>query len=191
MQDSIAKEKSGVKKCLEICAIRGEGGVGRLMANAILNFHFDFPHPSLMYSVECSKPSKRCRLNGLNNQRITFFHCLKPANMKKQMLHRPSNVIQHITHRWYLCLLWLSKESGKCVAMKKVQVLFLSIVVIQKSGIVQAHCTHCRLHCQCWSATTKPQVAKGYTQGHHLRKSNIYLPFIHVFCSFLFLLYSS
>ena len=27
-------------------AIKG-GGVGRLMANAILNFHFDFPHPSL------------------------------------------------------------------------------------------------------------------------------------------------
>ena len=48
------------------------------------------------------------------------------------MLHRPSNVIQHITHRWYLCLLWLSKESGKYVAMKKVHVLFLSIVVIQR-----------------------------------------------------------
>ena len=30
-------------------AIKGWGGwgVGRLMANAILNFHFDFPHPSL------------------------------------------------------------------------------------------------------------------------------------------------
>ena len=27
-------------------AIKGGGG-GRLMANAILNFHFDFPHPSL------------------------------------------------------------------------------------------------------------------------------------------------
>ena len=25
----------------------GGGGVGRLMANAILNFHFDFLHPSL------------------------------------------------------------------------------------------------------------------------------------------------
>ena len=41
------KKKSGVKKCLEICAIKG-GGVGRLMANAILNFHFDYLHPSLM-----------------------------------------------------------------------------------------------------------------------------------------------
>ena len=28
-------------------AIKGGGGVGRLMANAILNFHFDFPHTSL------------------------------------------------------------------------------------------------------------------------------------------------
>ena len=47
MQDSIAKEKSGVKKCLEICAIKG--GVGRLMANAILNFHFDYLKPSLTF----------------------------------------------------------------------------------------------------------------------------------------------
>ena len=30
--------------------VRG-GGVGRLMANAILNFHFDYRHPSLSYSV--------------------------------------------------------------------------------------------------------------------------------------------
>ena len=41
------KKKSGVKKCLEILPLRGGGG-GRLMANAILNFHFDFPHTSLM-----------------------------------------------------------------------------------------------------------------------------------------------
>ena len=27
----------------------GGGGVGRLMANAILNFHFDFPHPSQVW----------------------------------------------------------------------------------------------------------------------------------------------
>ena len=31
-------------------AIKG-GGVGPLMANAILNFHFDFLNPSLMYKV--------------------------------------------------------------------------------------------------------------------------------------------
>ena len=39
-------KKSGVKKCLEILPLRG-GGVGRLMANAILNFHFDYLHTSL------------------------------------------------------------------------------------------------------------------------------------------------
>ena len=44
------KKKSGVKKCLEICAIKG-GGVGRLMANAIKNFHFDYLHTSLIQDV--------------------------------------------------------------------------------------------------------------------------------------------
>ena len=49
MKDSVAKEKSGVKKCLEILPLRGGGGgVGRLMANAILNFHFDFLNTSLI-----------------------------------------------------------------------------------------------------------------------------------------------
>ena len=42
----LQKKKSGVKKCLEICAIKG-GGVGPLMANAIKNFHFDFLTTSL------------------------------------------------------------------------------------------------------------------------------------------------
>ena len=40
------KRKKWGKKCL-VCAIKGGGG-RRLMANAILNFHFDFPHSSLM-----------------------------------------------------------------------------------------------------------------------------------------------
>ena len=45
------KKKSGVKKCLEICAIKGEGGgVGPLMANAIKNFHFDYLTPSLIHN---------------------------------------------------------------------------------------------------------------------------------------------
>ena len=42
------RKKIGVKKCLEILPLRGGGGVGPLMANAILNFHFDFLNPSLM-----------------------------------------------------------------------------------------------------------------------------------------------
>ena len=40
------KKKSGVKKCLEICAIKGGGGQ-RLMENTILNFHFDYLNTSL------------------------------------------------------------------------------------------------------------------------------------------------
>ena len=40
------KKKSGVKKCLEICAIKGGGG-RRLMAKTILNFHFDYLTTSL------------------------------------------------------------------------------------------------------------------------------------------------
>ena len=35
------KERCGVKKCLEICAVGGGGGVGRLMANVVLNFQFN------------------------------------------------------------------------------------------------------------------------------------------------------
>ena len=52
------KKKSGVKKCLEICAIKG-GGVGPLMANAILNFHFDYLTTSLRtYPCTLSRLSK-------------------------------------------------------------------------------------------------------------------------------------
>ena len=54
------KKKSGVKKCLEICAIKG-GGVGRLMANAIKNFHFDYRHTSLM-AEHANKMSKEGRV---------------------------------------------------------------------------------------------------------------------------------
>ena len=46
MQDSIAKEKKWGKKMSGNFAIKG-GGAGPLMANAILNFHFDFLTPSL------------------------------------------------------------------------------------------------------------------------------------------------
>ena len=55
MYDSIAKEKEWGKKCLEICAIKGGrgGGVGRLMANTILNFYFDYWNPSLTLYLYC------------------------------------------------------------------------------------------------------------------------------------------
>ena len=59
------KKKSGVKKCLEICAIKGGGGGGgRLMANAILNFHFDYPHPSLIEFSEGSDEEERGDVGG-------------------------------------------------------------------------------------------------------------------------------
>ena len=48
---SIAKEKKWGKKGLEICAIKGGGGVRRPMANAILNVHFDYLNLSLTLSV--------------------------------------------------------------------------------------------------------------------------------------------
>jgi len=47
----LQKKKSGVKKCLEILPLRGGGGVGPLMANAIKNFHFDFLTTSLNYQI--------------------------------------------------------------------------------------------------------------------------------------------
>ena len=47
MQDSVAKEKKWGEKMSGNFAIKGGGRVGRLMANAILNFHFDFLNPSL------------------------------------------------------------------------------------------------------------------------------------------------
>ena len=51
MQDSIAKEKKWGEKMSGNFAIKG-GGVGPLMANAILNFHFDFLTTSLSKHLE-------------------------------------------------------------------------------------------------------------------------------------------
>ena len=40
------QKKVGLKNVWKFVPLRG-GGVGRLRANAILNFHFDYPHTSL------------------------------------------------------------------------------------------------------------------------------------------------
>ena len=63
------KKKSGVKKCLEICAIKGGGRGGRrLMANTILNFHFDYWNTSLTKIVASMKfPSVLQRLQSLHS----------------------------------------------------------------------------------------------------------------------------
>ena len=41
------RKKSGVKNVWKFVPLRGGGGGRRLMANAILNFHFDYWHTSL------------------------------------------------------------------------------------------------------------------------------------------------
>ena len=48
---AIAKEKVGQKNVWKFVPLRG-GGVGRLMANAILNFHFDYLNPSLIENAQ-------------------------------------------------------------------------------------------------------------------------------------------
>ena len=45
------KRKKWGKKCLEIMTIKGGGGVWRLMEKTILNFHFDYLHPSLIITL--------------------------------------------------------------------------------------------------------------------------------------------
>ena len=51
------KKKSGVKKCLEVCAIKGGRGGRRLIANTILNFHFDYLHTSLIITFHINDQS--------------------------------------------------------------------------------------------------------------------------------------
>ena len=48
MQDSIEKEKNGVKNVCKFVPLRGGGR--RLMAKTILNFQFDYWNPSLNIS---------------------------------------------------------------------------------------------------------------------------------------------
>ena len=67
------KKKSGVKKCLEILPLRGgRGGVGPLMANAILNFHFDFLTPSLIIIfcwIVCVESATGTKVQGIPGKR--------------------------------------------------------------------------------------------------------------------------
>ena len=67
------KKKSGVKKCLEICAIKGGGR--RLMANAILNFHFDYWHPSLRPSQNLNSLGVGKLLSLLLNGQCSYGFC--------------------------------------------------------------------------------------------------------------------
>ena len=64
MQDSIAKEK--------------KWGVGRLMANAILNFHFDYPHPSHSSNYFIPIISRTNNQSGLRIKRFTPVRKVDP-----------------------------------------------------------------------------------------------------------------
>ena len=53
--------------------LRG-GGVGRLMANAILNFHFDFLHPSLIPNLQdCPSIIISIKVKDLGLAGVTLF----------------------------------------------------------------------------------------------------------------------
>ena len=60
-RSQLQKKKSGVKKCLEICAIKGGGG-RRLMAKTILNFHFDYLTTSLTFPRNCNIGGEKASL---------------------------------------------------------------------------------------------------------------------------------
>ena len=50
-------------------AIKGGGGVGRLMANAILNFHFDYLNPSL----SCIKQDRHLTSKSMDTLVLSMF----------------------------------------------------------------------------------------------------------------------
>ena len=81
-------------------AIKG-GGVGRLMANAILNFHFDFPHPSL--------------------RKIATKKCLQPTRsfLMEQQLY------------WLAANQLLQAEATTCISFKTVNMWHKNCIVIE------------------------------------------------------------
>ena len=82
------KKKSGVKKCLEILPLRG-GGVGRLMENAILNFHFDFLNPSLINSLKALCTTKYISPLKPFEQVIKDLQSFSPRNAQKHIFPFP------------------------------------------------------------------------------------------------------
>ena len=70
-------------------AIKG-GGVGRLMANAILNFHFDFPHTSL----RCQAGAKTW-----DEEKILIFReYSEPAKLIKVVYKPPRRIETCLVH---------------------------------------------------------------------------------------------
>ena len=83
-------------------AIKG-GGVGRLMANAILNFHFDFWHPSLRYYIalefapfECSQGAEIYSSNVRNPEMFSLlFHLFYMLNIFVFISPRSDYIVCH------------------------------------------------------------------------------------------------
>ena len=96
-----------------------KGGVGCLMANAILNFHFDFLNPSLSYNCQCHRwiaknwilwMSNQSMADGdvflspsLNNRRLSFSRQRQQAlcatsNKNHQQRRQRASVPGY--HRW-------------------------------------------------------------------------------------------
>ena len=61
-------------------AIKG-GGVGRLMANAILNFHFDFPHTSLISILELASNCYISDIIDIVHQKMDMHHMMDVHHM--------------------------------------------------------------------------------------------------------------
>ena len=101
------KKKSGVKKCLEILPLRGGGG-GRLMVNAILNFHFDFPHTSLSFlSKEITeKLETECLLGSL-----TLRKRRKYANFHPVVVYARAVKVTAIACPFYHIVLFITLHS--------------------------------------------------------------------------------
>ena len=86
------KKKSGVKNVWKFVPLRGGGGC--LMANTILNIHFDYLHPSLRATsrklgLSCSKNSTQTGdelLHILNRYDTLIHHCAKNEIQSKNKL---------------------------------------------------------------------------------------------------------
>ena len=102
----LAPLKSGVKKCLEICASKG-GGVGRLMANTILKFHFDYWHTSLSPSTEPGLLISR-----LSNEMLDDFISFDSNDCYNVRLTLKINGVDHFTLLYiYEPVMWCGDEN--------------------------------------------------------------------------------
>ena len=155
-----------------------------------------------MYSVECSKPSKRCWLNGLNNQRITFFHCLKPANMKNRCCIGPVMSCNISPTDGIHAYCGYPKNQANVLLWKRYRCCFCPLLSSKESGIVRP-----TVPTAAWTVSVgqqrqdhrRPKVTRKATIcGNptficlsYMFSGNLSSYISYIFCSFHFLLYSS